>query len=103
VPDPASQPISVSFLPGGRTLAIGDARSGLYRWTAGAGQPTRLVTWTCGTGVSCENSLAVSPDGKSVVVTGQGAAMRRQYGLGQHVPGTGSAVRGRAPGVRPHG
>jgi hypothetical protein len=79
VPDPASQPISVSFLSGGRTLTIGDARSGLYRWTAGAGQPTRLVTWTCGAGVSCENSLAVSPDGKSVVVTGQGAAGRDAY------------------------
>jgi WD40 repeat protein len=78
-PDQASQLISVSFLPGGRNLAIGDARSGLYRWTAGADKLARPVTWTCDGGFSCKNSLALSPDGKSVAVTGQGAAGRDAY------------------------
>lgn len=78
-PDQASQLISVSFLPGGRSLAIGDARSGLYRWTAGAGKLARPVVWTCGGGFSCKNSLALSPDGRSVAVTGQGAAGRDAY------------------------
>jgi len=72
----AARPVSVSFLPGSSAVAIGAARSGLYVWTPRAGTLARKLTWTCGGGFGCADSVAFSPSGTSVAVTGQGAGGR---------------------------
>ena len=71
----APRPIAVSFVRGGGTLAIGDARSGLYQWTTSTGSLVRRIAWAC-SGMSCDNAIAFSRDGSSVAVTGQGAGGR---------------------------
>jgi len=77
--DDAARPVSVSFLPGGGAIAIGDARSGLYVWTPRPGTLARKLTWTCGGGPECADSVAFSPSGASVAVTGQGPGGRGAY------------------------
>jgi WD40 repeat protein len=74
-PANAARPVAVSFVRGGGTLEIGDARSGLYQWTTSTGSLVQRIAWACG-GMSCDNAIAFSPDGSSVAVTGQGAGGR---------------------------
>jgi len=65
--DDGAQPVTVAFRPGGGTLAIGDARSGVYLWTVGTSRLAWPVRWSCGSEFTCENaapgSVSFSQDG----------------------------------------